>query len=255
MAIVCSVSSGPPHPPSPFRRWGLPDAAFWFLVAQFGGALGYLLFVRPDQPEVQAGVQDAASPISNTTIPMLFLASIGIWIGYGAGPLITSYFRGRGPLADYGAELRAKDVPGGLLLGAFTQLVLVWILYWPILRWLVEDEPGQAARELTDRVDGPADAWLLTLMVALAAPIAEELFYRGLLLGALRFHFGDWTSVLLSSGIFAVVHLQLLSLPGLFMFGVIAGVLRVKTGRLGPSILFHIGFNLATVIILLEPWN
>ncbi len=186
---------------------------------------------------------------------MLFLASIGIWIGYGAGPLLTSYFRGRGPVADYGAELQAKDIPIGLLLGAFTQLVLVWILYWPILRWLVEDEPGQVARELTDRIDGRADAWILTLMVVLAAPIAEELFYRGLLLGALRFHFGDWTSILLSAGIFAVAHQQLLNLPGLFMFAVIAGVLRVRTGRLGPSILFHMGFNLATVIVLLEPWN
>jgi len=37
----------------------------------------------------------------------------------------------------------------------------------------------------------------------------------------------------------------------LLLFGAVAGVLTVRTGRLGPAILCHMGFNAWTVVQLL----
>jgi membrane protease YdiL (CAAX protease family) len=34
------------------------------------------------------------------------------------------------------------------------------------------------------------------------------------------------------------------------MFGIMAGVIAQRVGRIGPAICFHAGFNLATVISL-----
>ncbi len=243
VAIVNWVTKGPLHPPSPFRRWGLQDVGGWFLVAQFGGLVTGALVATV-----------SGKPLQTATVPLLFLATTGLWLGYGVGPLITSRVRGRGPLADYGAELRLVD-GWALVIGAATQLVLLPVLYWPLLRWVIKDDPGEVARSLTDRVNTPTDVVLLTLMVVVIAPAVEELFYRGLLLSALRFHFGDWTSVLLTSGLFALIHLQPVSLPGLFLFGLIAAGLRIRSGRLGPSWMFHVGFNAATLIVLLKPWE
>lgn len=241
--MVTHVSKVPP-PPSPFRRWGIQDAAFWFLAAQLlVGITATLALTVFDQD------------LDSASMGVLVLAHTGLWLGYGFGPILTSVYRGRGPVADYGANIGALDVPAGLLLGVFTQYGLLWVLYWPLVRWFIDEEPGEAAAELGDRVNTVSDALLLILMVVVIAPLAEELFYRGLLLSALRFHLGDWMSIVISSGIFALVHLQAVSIPGLFMFGLIAGYLRVKTGRLGLSLMFHAGFNAATVAVLLGFWD
>ena len=49
----------------------------------------------------------------------------------------------------------------------------------------------------------------------------------------------------------AASHFQLVQLPGLFVFGVIAAVVFQRTGRLGTAIWTHVGFNATTVVLLL----
>lgn len=202
----------------------------------------------------------SGKPVTDLSIPYFFVANVGLWIGYGLGPLLTSRRLGRGPVADFGASVELKDVAPGLALGAFTQVVLIWLLYWPLLHWqflrtLIGEDPGESARELFDLANGPVDVILLSLMVVVIAPLVEELFFRGLLLSALRYHLGDGFGIALSAGLFALIHLQRASIPGLFLFGVIAAVLRIKSDRLGPAWFFHSGFNAATVISLLAPWE
>ena len=55
---------------------------------------------------------------------------------------------------------------------------------------------------------------------------------------------------MLSSAVFAAVHFQALQFAGLFVFGLVAALLTVRSGRLGPAIWAHIGFNLTTVTVL-----
>ena len=51
-----------------------------------------------------------------------------------------------------------------------------------------------------------------------------------------------------SALVFGLSHFELYQLPALVVFGVILGVLAVRTGRLGPGIWAHGVFNLVAVI-------
>ncbi|MDH3679807.1 MAG: CPBP family intramembrane metalloprotease, partial [Acidimicrobiia bacterium] len=177
------------------------------------------------------------------------LANVGLWLGYGVGPVLVARVKGRGPVADYGAWVRPGDVPIGLLIGVLTQVVVLPVLYWPLLR-LVDGDPSESARRLVEAVDGPAEWALFALSVAVVAPFVEELFYRGLLLRAVQSRLGTAWAIVISSAVFAVVHRQVLPLPGLFVFGVGAALLTVRTGRLGPAWAMHVGFNAATLVVL-----
>ena len=132
------------------------------------------------------------------------------------------------------------------------QAVVVPLLYWPLLELLdrSEGDVENEARELVDAASGPG-VLVLVLVVAIGAPFAEELFYRGLLLRAVE---KRWTLVaggIAATVVFALAHLQGIQLPALLVFGAVASYLAVRTGRLGPSILCHVGFNSWTLFLLL----
>ena len=89
-------------------------------------------------------------------------------------------------------------------------------------------------------------------MLVVAAPIVEEIFYRGLLLRALERRTGTTWAIVLSSFVFAISHFELLPFPALFLFGAGAAVLAVRTGRLGPGIAAHFAYNATAAYFLLR---
>jgi hypothetical protein len=180
------------------------------------------------------------------------LATAGLWVGFLGVPWLVTRLRGTGMVAALG--IRARPVDGyGLLLGVVCQYVLVaavslpWV--WVLGRKLTElDDP---ARELTERAGDPTSRVLLVLVVAIGAPIAEEIFFRGFLQRGLQAWVPAPAAIAVSSLLFALTHFQLLQFPALAAFGAVLGVLAYRTGRLGPSIATHMGFNTVTVIALL----
>jgi membrane protease YdiL (CAAX protease family) len=185
-----------------------------------------------------------------TPIWLLGLSSVAIWVVYIIGPTLVTRLKGDGPNAELWPRLLAKDVPNGIVIGVALQLLVLPIVYWPILR-LTDVEPGASAEELVDLIDGPMDLVILTVVVAIGAPLAEEFFYRGMLLQGLRRRFPDIVAVLVSSGLFALVHIQPILYPGTFVLGVVAAIATLKTRRLGMAWAMHIGFNSATLVTLL----
>lgn len=185
-------------------------------------------------------------------VPISLLAAnaLAIWTVYLAGPVLVTRARGNGPVADLWARITASDVPKGLVVGAALQWLALPVIYWPILR-LVDVDPSETAQELVDSIDGPLDVVLLTLVVAVGAPLAEEFFYRGMLLQAIRRHSSDLVAVIGSSVVFAVIHIQPILYPGTFLLGVVAAVATLRTGRLGMAFAMHVGFNGATLLTLL----
>lgn len=236
---LLDVSQGPEIPSRPVS-WGLGDSALWLVVAQLGAAVWFaaivVLWFGGDQP----------SPIP---IGALFGGQLGLVVAYGFGPTITSKFRGQGLRHDFGAVLGPRDAPFGIAAGVATQLLVLPLLYLPILQF-VDSDPSEAAEELVARANTPFLKFLLFVMVVVIAPAIEELFYRGLLLRSLQKRIGSWAAIIASSALFAIVHFQLLQLPGLFVFGLIAGFLAVRTGRLGLAWMFHVGFNATTYVLL-----
>jgi len=184
--------------------------------------------------------------------PIWFLgaSALMIWFVYIAGPIVVTRARGNGPVADLGATVIARDVPIGLTVGVALQLLVLPVVYWPILQ-LTDTEPGTAAKELVDRIDGPIDLMILTLVVAVGAPLAEEFFYRGLLLQGLRRRLPDLAAIVISSALFALVHIDPILYPGTFILGLVTATVTIRTGRLGLAWAMHVGFNGATLVLLL----
>jgi membrane protease YdiL (CAAX protease family) len=119
---------------------------------------------------------------------------------------------------------------------------------WP--RTFADDELQRNAEELVDRASGGTTLVLFVLIV-FGAPIVEELFYRGLLQRSLLARFNDVVVIIGVAALFAVIHLRPVEYPGLFVFGLIVGMAAMLTGRLGMSIMAHIGFNLTGLLLVL----
>lgn len=100
--------------------------------------------------------------------------------------------------------------------------------------------------ELAVPVDPVAAAALFVLAV-LAAPVTEELVFRGWIYTGLRFHWGFWPALLTTSVLFAGAHYERTHVYALAVFpiGLALGVVRERTGSVRASILFHALNNFA----------
>jgi membrane protease YdiL (CAAX protease family) len=138
---------------------------------------------------------------------------------------------------------------------AYLQLQMGQIVWW----WLEPDadQPVHAVLEaLESSAWGFWGAVQLTLAAVVVAPVAEELFFRGLLLQALLRYLGHaWLAILLFGLAFGLIHHELPQavLPMMTM-GVILGYVRVRYRSLTACVLAHALFNARTmVIVLLNP--
>ena len=90
---------------------------------------------------------------------------------------------------------------------------------------------------------------VLFLVACLAAPLAEESFFRGFMFtGLLRW--GFWPSAAISSFAFTVAHLDPGSIIPFFWIGIIMAYLYRSRGTLWDSILFHFMFNFTSFLVL-----
>ena len=79
------------------------------------------------------------------------------------------------------------------------------------------------------------------LLIAIAAPISEEVCFRGMLFGGLRERLPCWAAALISGAIFGALHATtgISAVPPLIAFGFILALLYEKTGSIVPGILLH----------------
>lgn len=92
----------------------------------------------------------------------------------------------------------------------------------------------------------------VTLVVI--APVAEEILFRGYLLGKLRKHVPVWAAILVTSALFGLVHFAWNVGVDVFALSIILCLLRIGTGRLWPAILLHMLKNgLAFYLLFINP--
>ena len=83
----------------------------------------------------------------------------------------------------------------------------------------------------------------LGVLVIVCAPIYEEAFARGFVLGGLRPHWGMIPAFLISAAVFSALHADLGSLIPFTIAGVILGVVYIRTESLTAASMAHFGFN------------
>ncbi len=225
-------------------RWGFGDAGVgfalaWVLTISLQPLIYWLTGVSLDAKQSEIPLQ---------TVALLQVPFDGALLGTA---LFASYRKGRGPLRDFGLKVLPVDI-FGLVVGLATQYAAL-LLYLPLL-WFTSvstDDISKPARELTDKASG-GGVILLILIVVIAAPIVEELFFRGLVMRSAERRWGSTWAIVVSAAIFGAAHFEPLQFPALMVFGLVAGFLAVRTGRLGPSIFAHMAFNGIAVWSLLH---
>ena len=234
-------SAGSAMPASTRLVWA---AAGWAagIILSFAVAVAAILFVVDRD-------SSGASLLESMSIGGLVLLQVPLWLGLVGTPLLARRY-GLGWRHQMAWRMRAVDIPVGIGIGLGMQLVAVPLLYWPIFKLFGELDVGRPAQQLADQAVTSLDVVLLLVMTVVMAPVTEEVFFRGLLQGALQDRLGTVSAVAVASAVFAVTHFQGIQMPALLLVGAVHGILVVRTGRLGPALWSHASFNAVTTVIL-----
>lgn len=90
--------------------------------------------------------------------------------------------------------------------------------------------------------------WANFILLALAAPILEEIVFRKLILGHLT-AYGTGIAIFCSAFIFALIHCNLYQFFYAFFIGLVLGAVYCRTGRVIYTILLHALFNLYSGVL------
>lgn len=224
------------------RSWTVID----FILIWLGGLLGTGLFV-------------AVAAIFDDDNLLIVLGLAGQYLGnLGAFFAIRRYKNN----PDVGFQVDGVDILY-LGIGLVFQIALA-LLILPLSNFLFPD--GRPPQEIADTIAN-ADSILLQVSLVLAAvvlaPITEELLFRGVLLRALEPR-GQTFAMVVSALVFSSVHVLGLNteflwqsavvvLPPLFLLGLVLARITQRSGRLGPAIFLHSGWNLLAAFVLLIP--
>ncbi|MBE9051090.1 CPBP family intramembrane metalloprotease [Nostocales cyanobacterium LEGE 11386] len=85
---------------------------------------------------------------------------------------------------------------------------------------------------------------------AIAAPIFEELLFRGFLLPSLTRYVPVWGAIILSSLLFAIAHLSLSEILPLTALGIVLGIVYTRSRNLLAPMLLHSLWNSGTLLSL-----
>jgi membrane protease YdiL (CAAX protease family) len=88
------------------------------------------------------------------------------------------------------------------------------------------------------------------LLIAIAAPVSEEVCFRGMLFGGLRTRLPRLAAALISGLIFGGLHALtgVTAVPPLIVFGIVLALLYEKTGSIVPGIVLHMLNNAVALI-------
>ncbi|MCU1371041.1 MAG: Abortive infection protein [Ilumatobacteraceae bacterium] len=226
--------------------FGLPDAFVgWVGAYLFATVLGGIVLT--------VGGYTTKAAIEDAPLGWTMAAAIWIWVAFVALAIWVGDHKGGGWRRAFHVSIRLRDVPLGIAAGLVGQFILVNAIAWPILKLSGEsaEDLARPAQELADKAHGAGGALLFLLIVGVVAPVAEELFFRGLVFRAVEKKWDQWWALGLSSAFFGLIHFQPLQFLPLCAAGALFGYLVIRTGRLGPAIVAHMAFNISTVVVLL----
>jgi membrane protease YdiL (CAAX protease family) len=86
------------------------------------------------------------------------------------------------------------------------------------------------------------------IAIVIAAPIIEELIFRGIILNGLLQRYSPVKSIILSSILFGIVHLNPWQFVSALIIGVFSGWVYYRTRKLSLSILIHLVNNLVAFV-------
>jgi membrane protease YdiL (CAAX protease family) len=129
---------------------------------------------------------------------------------------------------------------------ALTVAVPVFIVVFFVITAIDQALHGSREQGLVPKHWEPSHASAFAanfVVVALIAPFAEELLFRGLGFSLLLPRLGPWPTIVTIGIAFGLYHGLVEALPELALFGAALAWLRWKTGSVFPGMLAHATFN------------
>ncbi|GBC96727.1 hypothetical protein HRbin16_02536 [bacterium HR16] len=257
------------------ERWSFLDIWVGFHLALLftfvslvavGAVAGFLLaFFAPQKVHM---LQQAFFTLNRNTpfvwavlLPLLLMqnaafVAVAIWYVLGKYRLSTG---------DVGLSWDWQAVRKGVLWGGLAFLItpLVELLSLGVLRLVLGASAFQrlmdwekqtvALDAFLESLQPGAIALAFVLVVAVAAPIGEELFFRGFVFNVLRNRLHFTSAVWLSAALFALLHASVKNFLPILVIGVLLARLYARTGSLWSSVVMHGTFNflsaLATIVL------
>lgn len=136
-------------------------------------------------------------------------------------------------------------------------------LGWGVAAWLGASLVSAAVVALLEALDMPVEPqaaeaalalvepWVAVLAIVILAPIAEEIFFRGVVFNALSRERGRRWAYLGSATMFAVIHLSIVALLPIFLLGLALAWVYERTGSLLAPIAMHMVVNGISVALAL----
>jgi len=158
-------------------------------------------------------------------------------------------------LADLGFRVRGlwSGIRSGILayIAVIPPLLVCFMILAVVLRFFsIEPEPQDVVQIYLKDSTQPY-LLVLTLFVAVVGPMMEELFFRGFAYAGLRKRFGVWPGAVLSSAVFAALHMHWVAFFPIFFLGMFLAALYETSGSLVPSITAHALHNTVMVGVML----
>ena len=129
-------------------------------------------------------------------------------------------------------------------------LAIIMIIVFIGLKVFNYEPPETKALEMLYESKGTRLLLILTVLVTVIGPIAEELFFRGFAYPVFRKKVGVRNAILLVSVIFAMLHMNIVSFFPILALGILLAYLYEKTGSLIPSITVHVIHNSAVIFFV-----
>lgn len=219
------------------------------ILASLGKAIAYLALFLGSQALVSTGFSIAAAlTVIVETGSLDLFQMLEVLMAYVtpitlASNLFTLVFlllffplRRKNPLREFQLQpIPPLAAAGAVSIAPVLYGVVTLVLFLLPAAWMADY--AQASAALNDT------GLLPFLSVALAAPVVEEVIFRGLIQSRLAHALPGWPAVVLSALLFALCHGQPVWMGYAFVLGMVLGIMAWRTGSILPSILTHIVFN------------
>jgi membrane protease YdiL (CAAX protease family) len=236
---AAATASGPAAPGALAAvPWWIPFAAF--VAALIAGIVASVIAVgvaavggaHVSGDNLPTGVLVAATIVQDASL--IVVAALG-----------TRLYAGSNPLRRLGWRRPSR---GWAAVGwAVLAIVVFFLVALIVSKALGEPDKQDLVKDL-EKEDSLAALLGFGLVTVIAAPLAEETFFRGFLFGTLRTRMPTWLAVVITGAVFGSVHLPA---PGqtilvLAVLGALLCLVYLRTGSLLPCFALHAFVNSIT---------
>ena len=185
---------------------------------------------------------------------LTLLGGIVILVATQIGLLIVSWLLVYRPRAlDALPSFPGRD-PLGALRSGFGWGLLAWLgstLALVAVGWVLEQFGRPPEPEAAERAIAMLEPWVVVIAIVILAPIAEEVFFRGVVFNAWLREGGRRWAYIGSAGLFAAIHLSLLSFLPIFLLGLALAWVYQRKGSLLAPMAMHATVNGISVAMAL----